>query len=72
MSKNEVLFRAHDYPDIFPGNTPTKAHRPHRAPKKALRKTPPNVCPYSPSYFTCPLPDCKQKTSACTRLNPLK
>ena len=69
MSKDEVLFRAHDHPDISP---PAKAHRPHRAPKKARRKTPRDVCPYSPSCFTCPLPDCEQTMSNCIRLNPLK
>ena len=29
------------------------------------------ACPYSPSCFTCPLPDCRMSLSACVRVNNL-
>lgn len=78
MSATVTLFRAHDYPDISPSKAPARArHRPHRMPKAGRRTvTPaheaaPGICPYSPSCFTCPLPDCRQPANVCLSVNRL-
>ena len=75
MSATVTLFRAHDYPDISHSKAPR--HRPHRTPRAGHRtvmpahKAAPGVCPYSPSCFTCPLPDCRQSANVCLSVNRL-
>ena len=83
MSATVTLFRAHDYPDISPSNTPARTrHRPHRTPRVGRRTVTPahdglvgsEMCirdRYSASCFTCPLPDCRQPANVCLSVNRL-
>lgn len=77
MSASEVLFRAHDYPETSHSKTTARTRqRPHRTQRRTPGRKPANdsasgVCPYSPSCFNCPLPDCRQPASACIGVNNL-
>ena len=80
MSATEVLFRAHDYPDISPTSKASARtrHRPHRTPRTGRRtvipahEAAPGVCSYSPSCFTCLLPDCRQPANVCLGVNNIE